>query len=502
MFCRKSLFVCFFIAGCVISTFAEEYKDSINVGYKTQLFVDDYIVNKYQNVERKVQPATKMNKPVMVSKRPWETEINPNGQDGKRVLLYGTVFYDPLQKQYRMWYMGRLGNHCPPIPELEIPGENVHGDLTFYAESKDGITWKRPDLGLVHFDGDPENNIMLDFHGASVFLDQDEIDPQKRYKAIGFMRRFHDIRVCYSPDGIHWSAPQQASDRSNEGAFNACYALALKRYVAGSIELSSDMTYSYIDCEGDRQGKRVAVALCTGGKDLKNWTHKTYINPDEKDEPNTQFYGMTPFTYGDNGLIFGFLHVFHVIDPQACFHDGPIEAQLVYSRDGLTWHRMEDRRPVIPLGPEGSYDGGMIMMTANGAFVKDDELIAYYTASKGGHGNQDSLTAGMASWPLDRFVALEAGQDEGTIETKLITAPKGKLIINADAKGGYVTAEILNASGEVQAGFSSDRCRYLVKDSLKHEFTWKDKDISEAKKPLRLRFKLKNAKLYSFKFVK
>lgn len=492
--------VCF--VGTTLSITASEVSQPREIGYNTQLFVDDYIVHSRYGLERKAQPANKMNRPVMVGKYPWETEVNTEGEDQRRVFIYGTVFYDPLEKQYRMWYMGRMGNSASHvIPELELPGENIHYDLTLYATSKDGIHWERPNLGLVHFNGDPDNNIMLDFHGATVFLDQKEPDPKKRYKAIGFIRRVHEIRVCYSPDGVHWSEPVHAVDRYNEGALNGCYVPYLDCYVAGSLERSRDPLYSFTNHRGDVRGKRVALGLATGSKDLNDWVSRAVINPDIKDHPATQFYGMTPFCYGDNNMVFGFLHVFHVTGAGAN-DDGPIDVELVYSRDGRTWHRLEDRSPIIPLGPKGSFDGGMIMMTANGSFLQDDKLIAYYTATQTGHASQIDPTIGMATWPLDRLVAMQAGQDEAVLETKLLAAPKGELIINANAKGGYFTAEVLDAKGQIQPGFSSDKCQYMVKDSLRYNLTWEGKDLSEATQPMQLRFKLRNAKLYSFTFAK
>jgi len=477
------------------------------IGYKTQLFVDDYIIHNRHGLERKAQPCTKMDKPVLVPdpSAPWEYDMKGTEPMGRgRVFIYGTVFYDPSVELYRMWYMTRMSDaHNCKIPELDLPGENIHGDLTAYATSRDGIKWTRPNLGLCHFNGDPDNNIMLDFHGATVFFDPQETDRNKRYKAVGFIRRYHEIRVAYSSDGINWSAPVHATDRYNEGALNGCYVPYLGCYVAGSIERSSDPLYSFKNHRGDVRGKRVALGLATGSKDLNDWVSRTVINPDIIDPPNTQFYGMTPFNYGDNNMVFGFLHVFHVTGA-GVNDDGPIDVQLVYSRDGKQWHRLEDRRPIIPLGPKGSIDGGMIMMTANGAFAHNDELIAYYSASTNTHGNSSNeyYTIARASWPLDRLVAMEAGQDEAVLETKLLDVPKGKLIINADAKGGYVTAEVLDAHGQVQPGFSSDKCLYMVKDSLRYNLRWEGKDLSQATQPIQVRFRIRNAKLFSFKFVK
>jgi len=482
----------------------------VPVGLRKQLFVDDALIHRREGVVRKVQPATKMDRPVLTPQRPWEFSYFGESRDakdrgvGKRIYAYGTVFFDPLQKQYRMWYMSRMNSgHKHKIPELKIPGGgNVYCDLTLYASSKDGIRWERPNLGVVRFNGSGENNIVGDFHGASVILDQEEPDPQKRYKAIGFIRRFEEIRICYSPDGIHWSDSQPADKRRNEGSLNACYVPKLGCYVAGSIERSSDARYEFKNWQGRRGRKRVALALMTDGKDLTDWENRTVIYPDEKDDPNTQFYGMTPFAYGD--LILGFLHVLHYKGPGPANDDGPMDVQLVYSRDGRAWHRLEDRQPVIPVGPKGSFDGGMIMGTANGAFVHGDELIVYYTAANTTHGalvKDKRFTIGRASWRRDRLVALQAGPEDGLVETVLLKTPGDRLIVNADATGGRITVEVLDAEGQLLPGLSSAQCVPILDDSLDHLVRWKGRDLSKIQQPFRLRFLLDGAKLFSFRFV-
>lgn len=166
----------------------------------------------------------------------------------------------------------------------------------------------------------------------------------------------------------------------------------------GVVEPSAEEAAEFTNWQRQRGRKRVALALLTDGKDLTKWVHRTVICPDDKDDPNTQFYGMTPFVYGD--LVLGLLHVFHYRGPGPANDDGPMDVQLVYSRDGRTWHRCEDRRPVIGIGPKGSFDGGMIMGTANGAFVHDDKLIVYYTASNTTHGalvKEKHFTIGRAT---------------------------------------------------------------------------------------------------------
>ena len=484
------------------------------IGNKTQLFFDDLLIHRKEGVSRRAQQGSKLDKPVVMPEHPWEFAYH-EGEDyvAKHIFIYGTVFFDPHQNQYRMWYMSRMsGGHDFAIPELEIPGGNIHCDLTLYATSKDGIHWEKPKLGLCHFnrlsesgeiiDGGTENNIMLDLHGASVFLDEQESDPQRRYKAIGFARRFTEIRICYSSDGIHWTEPQPVLDRRNEGSFNACYAPGLGCYVAGSLIRSNDPRYEFINYAGKRGRKRVATALISDGRDLERWVETMVIYPDENDPPNTQFYGMTPFVYGDNEIIFGFLHAFDYTGPGPTNDDGPIDAQLIYSRDGMTWHRLEDRSPVIPLGPEGTFDGGMIIMTAVGTALHDDELVAYYNGRNFGHGgpNKDSLfSIGRVSWRRDRLVALQA--ERGVVETVPLETTGNRLEINADVTGGEIAVEVLDAEGEVQPGFSSEACEAIDGDSLAHQVRWEGRDLSGIRRPFRLRFVMRNAKLYAFRIM-
>ena len=41
-----------------------------------------------------------------------------------------------------------------------------HKEVTCYAESKDGVNWTKPKLGLFEFDGSKQNNIVWDNVGT------------------------------------------------------------------------------------------------------------------------------------------------------------------------------------------------------------------------------------------------------------------------------------------------------------------------------------------------
>ena len=52
------------------------------------------------------------------------------------------------------------------------------------------------------------------------------LNPQKRYKMIGFCRRYRNVFLLTSPDGIRWNDSdylEPVAERNNEGAFNIIY---------------------------------------------------------------------------------------------------------------------------------------------------------------------------------------------------------------------------------------------------------------------------------------
>jgi len=75
-------------------------QDPQRIQHAVQLLIDDALVHRREGVVRRVQPATKMSRPVMVAEHPWKFSYHPQDDAiGKRIYVYGTVLFDPLQKQ-------------------------------------------------------------------------------------------------------------------------------------------------------------------------------------------------------------------------------------------------------------------------------------------------------------------------------------------------------------------------------------------------------------------
>ena len=121
--------------------------------------------------------------------------------DGAGVSIYGSVLHDG--GTLRMWY------HA-------IPRDwDYQADMSSiaYAESEDGINWRKPALGLLEHGPVPNNLTDLGLHSATVFIDPDS-PPSHRYRATGcgyqglFLCHPHIEQMGYytmhSADGLHW----------------------------------------------------------------------------------------------------------------------------------------------------------------------------------------------------------------------------------------------------------------------------------------------------------
>jgi len=109
------------------------------------LFVDDAEIALMQNVVRVVNQLRKHPAPVLVADRPWE---------GDRAQAWGSVIQEP-NGRFRMWYFAM--NTERRRDELDRGGY-------CYAESRDGIHWEKPGLGVVEFRGRKRNNLLSEGH--------------------------------------------------------------------------------------------------------------------------------------------------------------------------------------------------------------------------------------------------------------------------------------------------------------------------------------------------
>jgi hypothetical protein len=110
------------------------------------LFLDPAFLVEKENVMLRVNPA-QQRETVIRPDRPWEQLM---------ISFYLTVLEDG--GKLRMWYICRDKKNQPNVA---------------YAESTDGVTWIKPNLGIVEYEGSKENNLVgLTSLEGTVYIDE------------------------------------------------------------------------------------------------------------------------------------------------------------------------------------------------------------------------------------------------------------------------------------------------------------------------------------------
>jgi hypothetical protein len=263
----------------------------------------------------------------------------------------------------------------------------------------------------------------------------------------------------------------------------------------------------------EHRGQKRRLVFLAASRDMQHWSEPVLVMaPDEKDDQQvraeggrfSQFYNMSVFPYA--GQFLGLVTHFRYSGPPAekgplqSGDDGPIDVQLVHSRDGRKWHRCEDRSPVIPNGPS-DYDAGCILGVANNPVIVDDEMWFYYTAittTHAGYVPKKHITIGRAAWRLDGLVSLDSDGEKGLIETVPLRPVGDRLVVNADAADGELSVAVLNEEGQPIPGYERGDCIVIQEDSVGRAVRWKRHDRLPQERTLRLCFYMKRAKLFSF----
>lgn len=479
------------------------------------LLIDDAHLLEVHNLQRRVNQAVKHPEPVVKLGAPWDTEKTD-------AFNYINVLYDEEAGIFKMWY----------VVTGVFPGAyHERGRKTAYATSEDGIHWDKPIMNMVEINGSRENNYiipqMLSLN-YNIIIDPSDI-AARRFKITFTVEsqetrwaNFHsDLCLACSADGIHWDKPP---------------------HVNPILRGVSDDLWSFL-YDPDRRlyqmhTRRVPnlprdISLYES-YDLVNWKDRgrVLVAPDAHDPP--ELYNLhdlaSPFFYED--LWLGMVGTMYFV-PGAEFYtvynrppeDSPFrdygikQTQLACSRDGVTWSRPGDRAPVIPTGPAGAPDAGVIFPSRNGPIVRDGETWMYYTAAPNRHTmwSQEQLMAEhgndarelyccmLARMPEDHWVSLDAGSQEGWFLTRPC-APPLELLVNADAAAGRIEAEFVTPYGKPVEGFRRADCVGISGDGKDQVIAWKTGTsprslLEQHRGGLSLKFYLENAKLYSWSLM-
>jgi len=464
----------------------------IDVGSRKQLFVDELFFAVSKGITLKIQPPRKTGEIVLRPEHPWESAtINWFNvmQDSGRI---------DEKAKYRMWYEA-----------YDVDGWPTGDDTSFcYAESRDGMHWTKPELGLFSYQGNARNNILFRqigstaegsrsrVHGAGVFMDPHAL-PHARYRAVsqGIFTQLgkppHRIAGMYSADGMKWTRhPSPICNLFADSQYSGFWDPSREKYVV----------YGRVGGRGRSLGRSESA-------DFAHFDSlKLVLQTDDKDPPNSDLYNSAAMKYP-------YAQGIYLMFPSLYQHDpDTLDIRLAVSRDGLRWSRPDRETPFIALGKPGEFDGGTLYM-GQGMIRVGEELWMYYSGSPLRHNEaelknltqpQNARIYSRVVTRLDRFVAVVADTGGGYFATPPLRFTGDTLKLNVNVrKGGSVRIGLLDEDSRPLPGRSVEDCLPIVGDFLDVPVKWKGgNDVKvRAGKSMRLRVEMTRAELYSLQVV-
>jgi hypothetical protein len=359
----------------------------LEIGSRLEPLVDDYLIESLDGLEQRLHQPTPREVAITYD-APWEGNTS----------CYVTVFKD--EDRYRMYFRG--SGYDPKDGSYTT-------QYVCYAESTDGITWTKPELGLVEFEGSTANNIVWEgvgVHNFAPFKDTNpNCKPEARYKALGGGEK-GGLVAFTSPDAINWTLVS-SEPVITKGAFDS-QNLAFYDNVRGR----------YVDFHrGFNQGVR-HILTCTS-TDFLNWTEPEWV--DFGDTKPEHLYTNATVAYPRAPHIFMAFPKRFVPGRDTGVHPiaGVSDGVFMTSRDGNHWNRW--REGFIRPGAQASRWVNRNNMTAWG--------MLFTPGSLPGTPDEISLysTEGYYVGPChlrrytirqDGFVSVHAGGVSGEFTTK------------------------------------------------------------------------------------
>ncbi|OIO91335.1 MAG: hypothetical protein AUJ92_16725 [Armatimonadetes bacterium CG2_30_59_28] len=443
--------------------------DVIDIGSRLELMVDDFLIEKLKG-----QASLRLQAPI-----PREVSLRHDAPWEGNICGYHTIFQDG--DIYRMYYRGW---HTDAISR-----DKGHDAVVCYAESPDGVTWTKPNLGLHRFGRCRNTNILwtgVGTHNFVPFKDSNpSCRPNQRFKAVGGTSEEGGLFAFQSADGIHWSLMTE-TPIITQGAFDS-QNLVFWDEVRGEYR-----AYVREFAEGVR-----GITTCTS-PDFLNWTQPRWLKyPGAANEhlytnqvlpcPRAPhiFLGFPARFRGDRGDI--------------------VEGLFMSSRDGETFHRWGEAfiRPGLNAerwGNRCNYIWWGLVDTDSNLPGAPRELSLYTNES---YYSETCAVTRRFTCRMDGFVSLNAPMKGGEMLTKPLIFTGKTLVLNlSTSAAGCVRVGVTDQSGKPFKGFSLDHCPEIFGDDIERVISWKNgSDLSRvAGKPVRLRFDMRDADLYSLRF--
>lgn len=424
-----------------------------NLGARRELFVDRWLIDRLENASLQLQTP----------------QLAPPMAEPADPLEYGTILHDG--SLYRLYTRQARGSRHD--------GDST--EVTRYCESRDGIRWTRPRLGLHEVDGSRDNNVILHeapyCHNFTPFLDtRPGVPADERFKALaGTVNTPKKGLVAFlSGDGIHWRKlrPEPVLTYTREYAFDS-----------QNVSFWSALEGCYVCYFRHFLDKQLRSICRTTSPDFLTWSEPVPLKPNL---PGEHLYTSGTHPY------FRAPHLYIALPTR--FHParGNSTDILFMTARGPGPYDRTFREAFIRPGPDPARWGNRANYAAlNVVPTGPGEMSIYTTPFR------------RFTLRTDGFASVRAGADPGTLLTKPLRFAGNSLVLNyATSAGGRVRVELQDAEGQALPGFALADAQPLTGDALEQPVRWGPGAhlAALAGRPVRLRFDLLEADLFALQF--
>ncbi|MDQ3622614.1 MAG: hypothetical protein M3463_09020 [Verrucomicrobiota bacterium] len=428
----------------------------------------------------------------------------PGTPDSWAVQFYGSVIREG--GKFRMWYVAAGDERTEGKEPRSAPWRAA------YAESHDGVTWIKPNLGLVEYRGNKNNNLILTdpaplgILNLKVLADPDEPNPERRYKIsthVWFPKgksRFGTLAPFASADGLRWKMLTDARPVAAELAQEDLVLPAIHFEPCGGLYKWEGMYYA--------SGQNASIATrpyhgrvvrMVHSPDFVQWSHTsaigfvraaqhTLLGAGRSREGEQTHEGISVWNRGN--VLLGVYGIWHGAKE---WKDVTIDLGFVVSNDGLNFREPAHEWTFLERGEDGAWDQGGLLQGQGFENVGDQTFI-YYGAWDPRHweGSPPRGGVGIATLPRDRFgdlVVEEAAKGPGdyqlpVIQSEFITAAvpskahtAHRFYLNAAGLGAAAALkiELLGEKEQPLPGYSGGDAAVVRQSGFQTPIAWDGK---------------------------
>lgn len=504
---------------------SENFKsNTLDDPYSKVLFsFDDYNIPWHHNMKLTLVEATKHPENPVLKKG------SKGSPDYGHAILYGTVIKE--RDKFRMWYLGMFE---PELDNGQAPG---NWRPMCYAESYDGINWEKPNLGLVEFNGNKNNNICLiegspnsltrinDF--LSILYEPYESNPSHRYKAayiahvpyedikgglsnIGNQEKTPCVTICAtSADGLSWKVVGDRPANSDGERFEVSGLYKFGDFYYSTGQLLSPWAWMP---DGSNCGR---VMLTYRSSDFFQWSKAkafSFARPGQKTSPpiHGQQTHMGAGMWNRNNVLVGLYGMWQDgIQPDerpkgaSHLYGTHVDLGLIISNDGIHYREPIPDFKIIPRGKFGEWDDTALLQ--GHTFVNEGEKTMIWYSHWDTSGNLKSMEIGLATLRRDGFGFLslkESDQEGHFITTSFEFSDRKKLLINVDGVSieSPIKIELLDHLDRALSGYSGRDITSITSNGTKVQISWQNKIYLPVKKKFAVKVSFtpnSNAKVYA-----